>query len=465
MGLHIVILAAGSGKRMASAMPKVLHQIGGLSMLEHVVNTASLLEPDVIHVIYGNGGELVPQTLSHLNVNWVRQARQLGTGHAVSQALPHTHANDQILVLYGDVPLISVRTLRQLLQDTPTNGLGLVVTELDDPLGFGRIIRNDVGNIIAIVEHKDANTTQRKIREINTGILTTSARHLKTWLPLIKNKNKQKEYYLTDIVSLAVHEGTPVGGVMAHCHEEVQGVNDRWQQAQLERYYQKTQAMKLAYSGVTLIDPARLEVRGHVKAGTDTVIDINVILEGNVEIGNNCSIGPNTILTDVVLGDNVTVLANSVITGAKVAKGCQVGPFARLRPGAVLKEQSKVGNFTEVKKSTIGAGSKVNHLSYIGDATIGDQVNIGAGTITCNYDGENKWPTTIDDGAFIGSNSSLVAPVKIGKNAVIGSGSIVAKDAPANQLTLTQRLEHRSLKSWKKQKAKRKQTSAKSKGA
>ena len=453
MGLHVVILAAGSGKRMASKIPKVLHQIGGTSMLEHVVNTAQLLDPEAIHVIYGNGGELVPKSLNHLNVNWVKQERQLGTGHAVSKALPHTDAKDSILVLYGDVPLISVRTLKQLLQDTPTNGLGLVVTELDDPSGFGRIIRNDVGNIVAIVEHKDSNVTQRKIREINTGILTTTAKHLKSWLPRLKNKNKQKEYYLTDIVSLAVQEGTPVGGVMAHCHEEVQGVNDRWQQAILERYYQRSQAQRLAYSGVTLIDPDRLDIRGHVKVGTDTVIDINVVLEGNVEIGNNCYIGPNVVLKDATLADNVTILANSIVTGAKVAKHSQVGPFARLRPGAVLKENAKIGNFTEVKKSTIGVGSKVNHLSYIGDATIGDEVNIGAGTITCNYDGENKWQTTIDDGAFVGSNSSLVAPVKIGKNAVIGSGSIVVKDAPASQLTLTQRLEHRSLKSWKSKKA------------
>jgi bifunctional UDP-N-acetylglucosamine pyrophosphorylase/glucosamine-1-phosphate N-acetyltransferase len=454
MGLHVVILAAGSGKRMASTLPKVLHQIGGVSMLEHVVNTAHLLDPDVVHVIYGNGGETVPKTLPHLNVNWVRQDRQLGTGHAVSKALPHTDSKDSILVLYGDVPLISVRTLRQLLQDTPNHGLGLVVTELDDPSGFGRIIRNDMGNITAIIEHKDANVTQRKIHEINTGILTASAKQLKTWLPLLKNKNKQKEYYLTDIVSLAVKGGTPVGGVMAYCHEEVQGVNDRWQQAILERYYQKTQAQKLAYSGVTLIDPSRLDVRGQVKVGTDTTIDINVVLEGNVEIGNNCYIGPNVILKDATLANNVTVLANSIINGAKVAKHCQIGPFARLRPGAVLMEKAKVGNFTEIKKSTIGEGSKVNHLSYIGDASVGAQVNIGAGTITCNYDGENKWPTTIGDGAFIGSNSSLIAPVKIGKNAYIGTGSIVAKDAPAGQLTLTQRLEHRSLKSWKSKKNK-----------
>ncbi|PHQ79438.1 MAG: UDP-N-acetylglucosamine diphosphorylase/glucosamine-1-phosphate N-acetyltransferase [Coxiella sp. (in: Bacteria)] len=450
MGLHIVILAAGSGKRMASKMPKILHQVGGLSMLEHVVNTAQLLEPAMIHVIYGNGGELVPQTLPHLEVNWVKQAKRLGTGHAVAQALPHCDTADNVLVLYGDVPLISVRTLKQLLLDTPVNGLGLVVTELQDPAGFGRIIRNEVGNIVAIVEHKDASASIRKIKEINTGILTTTAKHLKTWLPSLKNKNKQNEYYLTDIVALSVAGGTPVGGVMAHCHEEVQGINDRWQQATLERYFQKTQAQRLAFSGVTLLDPTRLDVRGQVKAGMDTTIDVNVVLEGHVEIGNNCYIGPNVILKDVTLGNNVTVHANTIINGAKIAAGAQVGPFARIRPGTVLMEGAKVGNFVETKKTTIGKGSKASHLAYLGDATIGDNANIGAGVITCNYDGENKWPTTIEEGAFIGSNTSLVAPVKIGKNAVIASGSIVTKDAPADQLTLTQRLEPRSLKSWKK---------------
>ena len=452
MGLHIIILAAGSGKRMASAIPKVLHKIGGLSMLEHVVATAQLLEPAAIHVIYGSGGELVPKTLSHLPVNWVRQDKQLGTGHAVNQALPHCDVNDTVLVLYGDVPLISVRTLRQLLQDTPTNGLGLVVTELQDPEGFGRIIRSDVGTIMAIVEHKDASPSQRKIKEINTGILTTTAKHLKTWLPLLKNKNKQKEYYLTDIVALAVSEGTPVGGVMAYCHEEVQGVNDRWQQAQLERYYQRSYAQKLAYSGVTLIDPDRLDIRGQVKVGTDTVIDVNVILEGHVEIGNDCFIGPHVIIKNATLDHNVTIYANTIIDCAQIAKGATVGPFARLRPGTVVMEDAKIGNFVEVKKSTIGHRSKASHLTYLGDATIGDDVNIGAGVITCNYDGENKWPTTIDDGAFIGSNTSLVAPVKIGKSAVIAAGSILTKDAPSEQLTLTHQLEHRSLKSWKKSK-------------
>lgn len=450
MALHVVILAAGSGKRMASSIPKVLHEIGGKSMLAHVVATAHSLDPEKVHVIYGNGGDRVPTALSDLDVNWVLQSEQLGTGHAVSQALPYCHSDDHVLVLYGDVPLISTRTLRQLLSESPKNGLGLVVTELNDPSGFGRIVRNEMGNILSIVEHKDATSSQRKIKEINTGILTTSVKHLQEWLPKLQNHNKQKEYYLTDIVALAVENGVPVGGIMAHCHEEVQGVNDRWQQATLERYYQYTQAMKLAMSGITLIDPKRLDIRGQVKIGIDTTIDVDVVLEGNVEIGEHCSIGPHVCLKDVCIGDHVEIKANTVIEGAKLASHTVVGPFAHLRPGAVLEKSAKIGNFVEVKKSVIGQHSKINHLSYIGDANIGQSVNVGAGTITCNYDGENKWPTTIGSGAFIGSHTCLVAPVKVGPNATIGAGSILTKDAPANQLTLTQRLEPRSKRQWKK---------------
>lgn len=452
MGLNVVILAAGSGKRMASNIPKVLHAIGGRSMLEHVIATAQLLDPKQIHVIYGNGGDQVKSALAHMDVNWVCQAEQLGTGHAVAQAIPHCDPEDQILVLYGDVPLISVRTLRQLTQESPPHGLGIVVTDLEDPTGFGRIVRNEMGNILAIVEHKDATATQRQIQEINTGILTAGVKHLRDWLPQLKNQNKQKEYYLTDVVALAVKEGIPVGGVMAHCHEEVQGVNDRWQQATLERYYQTLQARRLAFSGVTLIDPARLDVRGQVRVGLDTTIDANVLFEGNVEVGEGCYIGPNTMLKDVVVGDNVYIAAHSMLEGAHVANYAQIGPYARLRPGSVIEANAKVGNFVEIKKSTVGAGAKVNHLSYIGDATLGERVNIGAGTITCNYDGENKWPTTIGSDAFIGSHTSLVAPVRVGQNAQVGAGSIVTKDVPADQLTLTHRLEPRSMKRWKQKK-------------
>ena len=450
MGLNVVVLAAGNGKRMASQLPKVLHPIAGVSMLERVVTTAQALKPDVIHVIYGNGGELVPTTLKHLSVNWIKQDEQLGTGHAVSQALPFCNPKDKVLVLYGDVPLISIRTLRQLSRDTPNNGLGIVVTELKDPSGFGRIIRNEMGNIIAIIEHKDATPAQRKIREINTGILTTSAKHLKNWLPKLKNENKQGEYYLTDIVELAVDNGHPVGGVMAHCREEVQGVNDRWEQAHLERYFQETQAKLLAYSGVTIRDPSRLDVRGQVKIGKDVTLDINVVMEGNVEIGNGCFIGPGVVLKDVTIGKNVEIKANSVLEGAKIADECIIGPFARIRPGTVLEKNAHIGNFVEIKKSRVGKASKVNHLTYLGDCTVGKDVNIGAGVITCNFDGVNKWPTIIADGAFVGSNCSLVAPIKIGKNATIGSGSIVTKDAPGDRLTLSMNIEQRSIKSWKK---------------
>lgn len=450
MGLKVIILAAGNGKRMASDMPKVLHTIGGLPMVERVVNTAELLKPDGIFVIYGSGGEQVPEALQHLRVTWIKQEKQLGTGHAVQKALPFCDEGDQVLVLYGDVPLISVRTLQQLRQETPPNGLGLIVTELEEPYGFGRIIRNEMGNILAIVEHKDASQRQRAIKEINTGILTTSAAHLKDWLPRVKNKNTQSEFYLTDIVALAVHDGNPVGGVLAHCHEEVQGVNDRWEQANLERYYQRAQAKKLAYSGVCIRDPERLDIRGYAKVGRDVVLDVNVVLEGNVEIGNGCHIGAGVILKDTKLASNVVIKAHSDIEGVDVAKNCIIGPFARLRPGVVLEESVRIGNFVEIKKSRIGYGSKVSHLSYVGDASVGKDVNIGAGTITCNYDGVNKWPTTIGDNVFVGSNTALVAPVKVGKNATIASGSVITKDAPPNKLTLSLQLEQRSLMSWKK---------------
>jgi bifunctional UDP-N-acetylglucosamine pyrophosphorylase/glucosamine-1-phosphate N-acetyltransferase len=445
MGLHVVILAAGSGTRMKSAIPKVLHTIGGLPMLEHVVRTASTLNPDRIHVIYGNGGDTVPTALAHLDVNWVLQAQQLGTGHAVMQALPFCGDDDQVLVLYGDVPLITTATLLQLLKETPHNGLGLIVTEIDDPSGFGRIVRNEMGNILAIVEHKDASEAQLLINEINTGILTTTVKHLQTWLPAVKNQNKQNEYYLTDIVALAVEEGSPVGGVLAHCHEEVQGVNDRWQQASLEQYYQYIQAKRLASAGVTLYNPATITVHGELEIGCDSIIESGVVFKGQVTIGKRCHIGPNCVLTDVNLGDDVQVLANSVLEGAQVADEVQIGPFARLRPGTVVESQAKIGNFVEVKKSTISVGSKVSHLSYIGDATIGQQVNIGAGTIICNYDGQKKSPTTIGDGAFVGSHTCLVAPVSVGKNAVIGAGSVVTKAVPADKLTLTLRLDQRSV--------------------
>jgi len=451
MGLRIVILAAGKGKRMASVMPKVLHNLGGTSLLERVVKTARSLSPDDICVIHGNGGSTVQDELNYLPVEWIKQQEQLGTGHAVMQAIPKYNDSDQVLILYGDVPLISNVTLKRLLEDTPHNGLGLIVTESQSPAGFGRIIRNEMGNIIAIVEHQDANPQQLEIKEINTGILTASAKQLKSWLPRLQNHNRQKEYYLTDVVALAVNDGFPVGGIHAHGHEEVQGVNDRWQLTKLERHYQETLAQQLALTGVTIMDPSRLDIRGEVTMGIDVVVDVNVILEGKVKIGCNCKIGPNVILKDVDIGDEVEIFANSIIEGATIAKGAQIGPFARIRPESTIEENAKVGNFVEMKKSTLGANSKASHLTYLGDANIGKNVNIGAGTITCNYDGVNKHQTEIEDDVFIGSNTSLIAPVKIGKKATVGAGSTISQEAPPDMLTLT-RAKQRTVDGWQRPK-------------
>ena len=448
MALNVVILAAGKGKRMASDDPKVLHPLGGISLLERVVKTVQSLHAENIYVVYGNGDNTVPEKLNKLSVTWVRQQEQLGTGHAVLQALPFIKDDDQVLILYADVPLISAKTLKHLLAATPHHGLGLVVAELENPAGLGRIIRNELGNIIRIVEHKDATTKQLKIHEVNTGIMTTQGRHLKTWLPQLKNTNGQKEYYLTDIVALAVAEDFPVGGVLAHCPEEVQGVNDRWELAMLERYYQRTMAKRLALAGATIVDPNRMDIRGDdVHVSHDVIIDVNVVLEGKIRIGKNTYIWPNVVLKNVIIGDNVEIFANSVLEDATIADQCSVGPFARIRPGSVLEEGAKVGNFVEMKKTTLGRGSKANHLTYLGDASIGAHVNIGAGTITCNYDGVNKWQTVIKDSAFIGSNTSLVAPVTIAEGATIGAGSTITRDPPAHQLTVA-RAKQQTVNDW-----------------
>jgi bifunctional UDP-N-acetylglucosamine pyrophosphorylase / glucosamine-1-phosphate N-acetyltransferase len=449
MKLHVVILAAGKGQRMMSDLPKVLHPLGGVPLLQRVISTACQLNPEVIHVVYGNGGSRVSQELSHLPVNWVEQQELLGTGHAVLQALPHCPADSRILILYGDVPLISLESLKTLLESTPSDALGLIVAELPNPTGFGRIIRDKSGKITAIVEHRDASEVQRAIKEINTGIITAPARELKKWLPQLKNANQQKEYYLTDIISLAVGEGMVVYGSKATCNEETRGVNDRAELAELERIYQRQTALKLMRQGVTIADPNRLDVRGEVSIAADVFLDINVILEGKVVIGKHSRIGANVCLKDVEIGENVEILPQSVIEGAQIGDHCQVGPFARVRPGTVMAEGVKIGNFVEVKKSVIGAGSKANHLSYLGDAVIGSQVNIGAGTITCNYDGVNKHPTHIADGAFIGSNTSLVAPTSIGANATIGAGSTITRDAPADALTVA-RARQTTIKGWRR---------------
>lgn len=455
MGLKIIILAAGKGKRMASDTPKVLHRIGGKSMLEHVVDTASELEPDNIYVIYGNGGSIVKEALNHLTVDWVFQEERLGTGHAVLQAMPFCKDQDQVLVLYGDVPLISLRLLKQLLQDTPPHGLGLVVTALEDPVGFGRIIRNDVGNIVAIVEHKDAADWQLEIKEINTGILTATAKKFKQWLPKLNNNNHQQEYYLTDSVAEAVSQGVPVGGIMAYNPKEVLGVNDRWQQAKLERYYQYISAKKLARTGVCIADFGRIDIRGDISIGRDTFIDVNVVLEGKVRIGKHCKIGPNVFLKDAIVGDHVEILANTVVEGANIQQHATIGPFAHLRHDTLIGESAKVGNFVEMKKTSLGAGSKANHLSYLGDAVVGANVNIGAGTITCNYDGINKHTTVIKDNAFIGSNASLVAPLTVGMNSTIAAGSTITLSTPDGALVVA-REKQRVIEHWKRSEKKEK---------
>ncbi len=446
MKLSIIILAAGKGSRMKSKQSKVLHKLGGKTLLERVTDTAKQLNGDV-YVIYGFGGEEVKESSKALPVTWVKQEKLLGTGHAVMQALPHIPEDHQVLVLVGDSPLVKLSTLQRLLNVTKPDGVGLVTTEVDDPTGFGRILHDQTGKVLGIVEERDANSEQRKIKEINSGIIVAPAAFLKQWLPVLKNNNAQGEYYLTDIIGLAAKQDIPVKAELSSSPEEVLGINDRIQQAKLERIYQKLSAEALMLKGVTLLDPARFDVRGEVEVEKDVIIDANVVLEGEIHLGENTIIGPNCYLKDVYLGKNVEIKANSVIEGAHIENNAVIGPFARVRPETHLASHTKVGNFVEIKKSTVDKGSKISHLSYIGDASIGKNVNIGAGTITCNYDGIAKHKTIIEDGAFIGSNSQLVAPVTIEKGAYIGSGSTISKTAPANQLTLA-RARQVTIKGW-----------------
>ena len=449
MKLHVVILAAGKGKRMKTETPKVMHTVGGVPMLERVVRTAEKLKPQMIHVIYGNGGSTVRESLNHLTVNWIEQHEQLGTGHAVLQALPDCKGADRILVLYGDVPLINIDTLSRLLKDTSKSGVGIVVAKLNDPTGLGRIVRDEMGHIKAIVEQKDTTPAQNNINEINTGILVAPAKRLNEWLPNLQNNNSQKEYYLTDIISLAVEEGCNVGGVKSTCEEEVQGVNDLWQLSKLETYYYEQVAKELTLRGARVMDPRRLIARADIEVANDVIIDVNVVMEGKVKIGAHTYIGPNVILRDVEIGEYGFIDAHTVIEGAIIEDHCSVGPFAHLRAGAYLKSGSKVGNFVELKKTVLGKNSKASHLAYLGDSIIGDDVNIGAGTITCNYDGVNKHKTVIGDRAFVGTNCSLVAPLNIGNDATLGAGSVITSDAPDDKLTLT-RAKQKTIDGWKR---------------
>lgn len=453
MGIQVVILAAGSGKRMNSTVPKVLHLLAAKPLLHHVLDIAvQLSELDPI-VVYGHLGKHVKSSINNHQVKWVEQEQQLGTAHALQQTLNILNDKDNVLVLYGDVPLISKHTLEELINNTKAGQIGMVTANLPDPFGYGRIKRNNAKKIIGIVEEKDANPKERKIQEINTGIYLLPAKFLKKALPKIKNNNQQNEFYLTDIIALAAKEKIKINSVHPQAIEEILGVNDRIQQAHLERYYQRCQANKLMLAGVTLIDPVRLDIRGEIKTGKDVVIDINVICEGNVSLDDGCKIGANSILRNVSLGKNVIVKPNSIIDGAVIANDCEIGPFARIRPDTHLASSVHIGNFVEIKKSHVGEGSKINHLTYVGDAEIGSEVNIGAGTITCNYDGVNKSKTIIGDKVFVGSSSNLVAPVKIGKGATIGAGSTITQDAPENKLTVA-RAKQITIEGWERPKKK-----------
>ncbi len=448
MSLDIVILAAGQGTRMRSALPKVLHPVAGKSMLGHVIDTARQLQPHSIQVVIGHGAEAVRERLAAPDLNFVLQAEQLGTGHAVAQALPALSA-ERVLILYGDVPLIAAETLQRLLALVSDQQLGLLTVQLADPTGYGRIVRGADGQVEAIVEHKDANTAQRAICEGNTGILAVPGKRLGDWLGRLSNSNAQGEYYLTDVIAMAVADGLVVATEQAGDEMEVLGANDRIQLSQLERHYQYRAGRRLMAQGVTLIDPARFDLRGEATVGRDVLIDINVILEGQVVIEDGVHIGPNCVIKDSVLRQGAIVKANSHLDGADVGEGADCGPFARLRPGSVLGAKAHVGNFVELKNAKLGAGAKAGHLSYLGDAEIGARTNIGAGTITCNYDGANKFKTVLGEDVFIGSNSSLVAPVNLGDGATTGAGSTVTADVPANTLAVG-RAKQRNIDGWKR---------------
>jgi bifunctional UDP-N-acetylglucosamine pyrophosphorylase/glucosamine-1-phosphate N-acetyltransferase len=420
MKLGVIILAAGKGTRMRSALPKVLHPLAGRPILAHVLDAAAALGAARICVVYGHGGEQVPRALAGAECLWVEQRERLGTGHAVIQALPAMEGMDRVLVLYGDVPLIEPETLTRLIDDTAATRLGLLTMRLADPSGYGRIVRDKSGRVLRIVEQKDASSAERTITEVNTGIIVAERASLAAWLGRIGNDNVQREYYLTDVIGRAVAEGVEVATAEPETLEEVAGINDRVQLAALERHLQRRSAEKLKLGGTTVMD-----------------LDVDLVCEGRVRIGANSRIGPHCVLRDCTIGNGVELLAHSIVEGATIGAGARVGPFARLRPGAEVAEDCHIGNFVEVKQARIAAGSKVNHLSYIGDAEIGSGVNVGAGTITCNYDGANKHVTVIEDDVFIGSNTALVAPVRIGAGATIGAGSVISRDAPEGCLTLT----------------------------
>lgn len=447
--LDILILAAGQGTRMRSARPKVLHDIAGKAMLQHVIDRARTLGTANLKVIIGHGAEQVQAVISGPDIEWVAQHEQLGTGHAVQQALPVLDSKAVCLILYGDVPLTDPATMARLIELVDQDAMALLTVQLADPSGYGRILRDQSGAVQAIVEHKDASDAQRQISEVNTGIMAVRSEDLLRWLPALSNDNAQGEYYLTDIIAMAVADGRTVRTAEPDNEQEVQGVNDKRQLAMLERWYQQQQALQLMTQGATLRDPERIDIRGELRIGQDVMIDVNTVFEGQVNLGDAVSIGPNCLIINSRIEAGVEIKANSVIEDSVVERDCVVGPFARLRPGTRLEAGARIGNFVEVKKSHIGKGSKVNHLSYIGDADIGVNANIGAGTITCNYDGVNKSKTRIGDGAFIGSNTALVAPVEVGNNATVGAGSVINKNVDDGVLAVA-RGSQKTIRSWKR---------------
>jgi len=450
MSLAVVILAAGQGTRMYSDLPKVLHPIGGKPLLGHLIETVSQINPEQLIIVHGYQGEQLQAAFSeNTAITWVEQREQRGTGHAVLQVLPFLSAVENVLILYGDVPLISAETIRRLQTTITQNTIGLITLHTEHPTGFGRIVRDAAGKLIEIVEEKDTTPEQKQIEEINTGFFIVPKACLARWLPALSSNNAQQEYYLSDIVLAANQEGLAVQSIQPKIAAEVMGVNDKIQLAALERLYQHREATRLMQQGVTLLDPARCDIRGKVSVGKDVSIDVNVILEGSVKLGNGVMIGPNVVIKNSTIGDNTHILANSVIEGAEIAENVNVGPFARIRIGTKLSSHARVGNFVEIKNTMVGSHSKINHLSYIGDATLGNSVNIGAGTITCNFDGKKKHQTLIGDGVFVGSGTELIAPLTIGDKATIGAGTTVTKNVPAHAL-VHNRLEQRSVPNWNK---------------
>ena len=447
--LNVVILAAGRGTRMHSDLPKVLHCLAGRALLDHVLATARALKPARLCVVYGYGGDALPKAVQGNDIVWALQARQLGTGHALQQALPHLDARGVTLVLYGDVPLTRQDTLQRLLQQAGSDSMAVLTVALSDPAGYGRIVRDTDGRVARIVEQKDASDAEKRINEVNTGIIAAPTARLARWLTGLSNDNAQGEYYLTDTIAMAVAEGMPVATSHPHHEWEVLGVNSKLQLAELERVYQRNYAEKLAGLGATIMDPARLDVRGDLVCGQDVIIDVNCVFEGSVTLGSQVKIGANCVLKNVSVAQGTQIQPFSHIEEAQIGANCRIGPFARIRPGTALASDAHVGNFVEIKNSQIGSGSKVNHLSYVGDATVGSKVNVGAGTITCNYDGANKHRTVIEDEVFIGSDTQLVAPVTVGRGATIGAGSTITRDAPAGELTLS-RMKQLTITGWQR---------------